>query len=92
MTPKKIGSIVDKIGELRGQAAKINDEIDALKSKLIEADVSEGHGELFQVKMSVSERKVVDWKKIQEDYELPVENYTSVTQSTSMRVSARKKN
>ena len=91
MTPKKAAQIIDRIGRLRAEAAEINDEIDELKAKLVAADIKQGHGELFEVKMITTNRKVIDWKKIQEEFELPVEDYTTITESTSMRISARKK-
>lgn len=88
-----VAGIVDALGAIKAQIADLKKTEDALKAQLIQSGVSEADGATFRATVSVSERNVIDWKAIAEKLEPSrqlVTAHTSVSESVTVRVTARK--
>lgn len=87
--------IADRIGELRAEAKRINNEAAELEAALIAAHETAVDGRQFRVAISYNvERKLVDWKavaaKLNPSRQL-VRAHTKTSVSNRVRVTALKK-
>lgn len=89
MNSAAIGRRVDRLGELKAEIANFESEIKKIREELEAAGVTEGEGKLFSLQFSEVASNRVDWNKMKEDYDLPVEKYTTTTTSVRMLVKAR---
>ena len=83
---------VDRLGEIRALIADLNEESKALKESLIENEVEDLDGKLFNVKITSYDVERVDYRGIVEEYDFPAatwKNHTSVNTQTRVTVSAR---
>lgn len=60
MNAKKIAELVDQLGLVKAQAAKVSEEENKLKQQLIEAGVTEADGEFYRATVSEAERNTRD--------------------------------
>jgi hypothetical protein len=83
---------IDQMGQLKAQIATLEKEYDKLKSSVIE-DVGVGahEGETFRVSISVSSRETLDMEAVRNHLSPQfIRAHTRVTESTTVRVTARK--
>jgi len=85
----EITRLVDRLGELKAIVADANKEVDEIKKKLQIAEVTEASGKLFDVKFTTVSTNRINWNRLQEAYDLPVDKYTEVSESVRMNVTAR---
>lgn len=89
MNSAAIARRVDRLGALKAEIADREAEIKKIREELEEAGVKEGEGKLFSLQFSEAVTNRVDWNKMKEDYDLPVEKYTTTSTSVRMLVKAR---
>lgn len=89
MNSAAIARRVDRLGELKAQIANLEEEISKIRTELEEAGVKEGEGKLFRLKFVYAETNRVDWNQVKEDYDLPLEKYTTTSKCVRMTVSSR---
>ena len=89
MNSAAIARRVDRLGELKAEVANLEAEIKKVREELEAAGVKEGEGKLVSLQFSEAVTNRVDWNRIKEDYDLPLEKYTSTTTSVRMLVKAR---
>lgn len=89
MNSAAIARRVDRLGSLKAEIANLEAEIKKIREELEEAGVKEGEGKLFSLQFSEAVTNRVDWNKMKEDYDLPVEKYTTTSTSVRMLVKAR---
>jgi hypothetical protein len=59
------GQLVDRFGRLKADASDISEQLDAIKTLLIEREgESKLEGELFRLSLSNSIRQTTDWKAV----------------------------
>lgn len=84
MNSAQIARRVDNIGNLKAQIADLEAEVNRIRKELEESGVTEAEGRIFSLQFSSVTTNRVDWNRMKEDYDLPVDKYT--TQSTSVRM------
>lgn len=89
MNSAAIARRVDRLGELKAEVANLEAEIKKVREELEEAGVKEGEGKLFSLQFIEAVTNRVDWGRIKDVYNLPLEEYTSTTTSVRMLVKAR---
>ena len=88
-----IQRLVDELGDLKADIARLQDREAAIKSILIKKGVSPVEGDYFRVTVSDSKRTYVDWKSIAEKLKPSrqlVTAHTTIKPVTSVRCVARK--
>lgn len=83
---------IDMMGQLKAQMATLEKDYDKLKALVIE-DVGVGafEGETFRVSISVSSRETLDMEVVRNHLSPQfIRAHTKVTESTTVRVTARK--
>ena len=88
-----LAKVVDQLGEVKAKIAHLKTVEDQLKKQLVESGEVEADGSVFRATVSFSNRETVDWKAVAEKLEPSrqlITAYTTVTPSTTVRVSARK--
>jgi len=83
---------IDMMGQLKAQMATLEKDYDKLKALVIE-DVGVGafEGETFRVSISVSSRETLDMEAVRNHLSPQfIRAHTKVTESTTVRVTARK--
>lgn len=93
MNQRTLAKKIDRLGEIKAEIAVLNEEADEIRNALIAAEIEEAHGKLFQVKFLTSEREQIAWKDIvidQQVSEKVIKRFTTATEVTQMRVTARK--
>lgn len=89
MNSAAIARRVDRLGSLKAEIANLEAEIKKIREELEEAGVKEGEGKLFSLQFAEAVTNRVDWNRVKEDYDLPLEKYTSTSVSVRMLVKAR---
>ena len=89
MNSAAIARRVDRVGQLKDEISNLEAEIKKVREELEAAGVTEGEGKLFSLQFSEAVTNRVDWNRVKEDYDLPLEKYTSTTTSVRMLVKAR---
>lgn len=87
-------STVDRLGALRSQIADLQDEVKRAEAALQAKGPGVYEGAEYRASVSVFERDSVAWKKIAEKFEPSrqmVQAYTTTSQVSVVKVSARKK-
>lgn len=83
---------IDMMGQMKAQMATLEKEYDKLKALVVE-DVGVGafEGETFRVSISVSSRETLDMEAVRNHLSPQfIRAHTRVTESTTVRVTARK--
>jgi hypothetical protein len=83
---------IDRLGMLMAQAADINEQIEALKDSIKNQGEGNYEGNLYKANVKLSQRKVVDYKRIIADLDVPsnlVDAHTTTTASITLKVTAR---
>lgn len=83
---------IDLMGQLKAQMATLEKEYDKLKALVVE-DVGVGafEGEMFRVSISVSSRETLDMEAVRNHLSPQfIRAHTRTTESTTVRVTARK--
>lgn len=83
---------IDMMGQMKAQMATLEKEYDKLKALVVE-DVGVGafEGETFRVSISVSSRETLDMEAVRKHLSPQfIRAHTRVTESTTVRVTARK--
>lgn len=83
---------IDMMGQMKAQMATLEKEYDKLKALVVE-DVGVGafEGETFRVSISVSSRETLDMEAVRNHLSPQfIRAHTQVTESTTVRVTARK--
>lgn len=89
MNSAAIARRVDRLGALKAEIANLEAEVKKVREELEAAGVKEGEGKLFSLQFSQAVTSRVDWNRVKEDYDLPLEKYTSTSVSVRMLVKAR---
>lgn len=89
MNQRTLAKKVDRLGQIKAEIAELEEERSKIRNQLLEAGVENAHGDLFDVSFAVVERRTVDWESMQEDYDLPVDDYTRVNESVRMNLTPR---
>jgi N-acetylglutamate synthase/N-acetylornithine aminotransferase len=87
--------LVDQYARLKAQQAELNDELQYIKDKLVEAGVSPIEGETHRATVSLTAgRTTIDWKAIAEKFNPSRQLITAHTSKGqdfyTLRISARK--
>lgn len=85
-----LAKVVDDLGRVKALIADLAAQEKALKQVLIDAGVDEVEGKLYRASISESCRLIVDSARLQEERPKIWEEYSKVSCSISVRVSARK--
>jgi len=83
---------IDRLGMLMAQAADINEQIDALKDSIKNQGEGNYEGSLYKANVKLSQRKVVDYKTIIAELNVPsnlVDAHTTTTASITLKITAR---
>jgi hypothetical protein len=83
---------IDRLGMLMAQAADINEQIEALKDSIKNQGEGNYEGTLYKANVKLSQRKVVDYKTIIAELDVPsnlVDAHTTTTASITLKVTAR---
>ena len=83
---------IDRLGMLMAQAADLNEQIDALKDAIKNQGEGNYEGSLYKANVKLSQRKVVDYKTIIADLNVPsnlVDAHTTTTASITLKITAR---
>ena len=83
---------IDRLGMLMAQAADINEQIDALKDSIKNRGEGNYEGSLYKANVKLSQRKVVDYKTIIAELNVPsnlVDAHTTTTASITLKITAR---
>jgi hypothetical protein len=83
---------IDRLGMLMAQAADINEQIDALKDSIKNQGEGNYEGSLYKANVKLSQRKVVDYKTIITELNVPsnlVDAHTTTTASITLKITAR---
>jgi hypothetical protein len=83
---------IDRLGMLMAQAADLNEQIEALKNDIKNQGEGNYEGNLYKANVKLSQRKVVDYKTIIAELDVPsnlVDAHTTTTASITLKVTAR---
>jgi hypothetical protein len=83
---------IDRLGMLMAQAADLNEQIEALKDSIKNQGEGNYEGNLYKANVKLSQRKVVDYKTIIAELDVPsnlVDAHTTTTASITLKVTAR---
>jgi hypothetical protein len=83
---------IDRLGMLMAQAADINEQIDALKDSIKNQGEGNYEGSLYKANVKLSQRKVVDYKTLIAELNVPsnlVDAHTTTTASITLKITAR---
>ena len=84
---------VDELGMLQAQIAELQERADALKDTIKNQGEGRYTGNLYDATVTLSQRDVVDYKKLLKDIGVSADTlkqYTSTSASITLRVTARK--
>lgn len=84
-----LAKVVDDLGRVKALIADLAAQEKALKQVLIDAGVDKIEGKLYQASVSESCRLIVDSARLQEERPRIWEEYSKVSCSINVRVSAR---
>lgn len=102
MTPSNTatGSLIDRYGRLKAEAADLDGQMKDIKSELIARGIERDEGELFRITISESLRETTDWKAValalakraaigEKAFDNLVAKNTNVAEVVTLRCSAR---
>lgn len=88
-TKMSISDKIDELGALREEAAVIEQKMNEIKAWLKEQGVDKAEGVNYKVSFTHLQTQRVNWKKVQEDYDIPTEEYLEATTSVRMNLSKK---
>lgn len=83
---------VDKLGMLLAEKASLDEQIEALKDEIKNKGEGNHEGYLYKANVKLSQRKVIDYKTILAELDVPsnlVDAHTTTTASITLKVTAR---
>lgn len=83
---------VDKLGMLLAEKASLDEQIEALKDEIKNKGEGNHEGYLYKANVKLSQRKVVDYKGVLADLDVPsnlIDLHTTTTASITLKVTAR---
>ena len=86
MTTKKQRELIDRLGDLKKEMDRLEKFYEEVRQQLVCLGPGEFSGKEFFIQVSQFDKTTVDWNAVKQDYDLPLDRYSTTKLSTRITV------